>query len=190
MMRVLSFAMVGLLAIAPMAMAQEEEETPKIDTLKVGDKAPDFDLPDADKAAEGEPKKLSDFKGKKNVLLAFYPKAKTSGCTKQLCGYRDAFAEFEGVDAEVIAISIDEQDYSNEFKEEHKMPFFVLGDTDGEVIKNYGIPTRDYNGNEFAQRSVMIVDKEGVIRFVEMKYNIGKDQETVLKELAKLEKGE
>lgn len=189
MLRCLSIALVAMLAIAP-AVHAEEEEAPKLDTLKVGDKAPDFDLPDADKAPEGAPKKLSDFKGKKNVLLAFYPKAKTSGCTKQLCGYRDAADEFKGVDAEIIAISIDEQDYSNEFKEEQKMPFFVLGDTDGSVISSYGIPTKEYNGNNYAQRSVMIVDKEGVIRFVEMKYNIGKHQEVVLKELAKLEKGE
>lgn len=175
----------ALVAFAPMAIAQEEEK--KIDTLEVGDEAPDFDLPGAEDAPEDAPKKLSDFEGKKNVVLAFYPKAKTSGCTKQLCGYRDAIDEFKSRDTEVVAISIDEQDYSDEFKEEQSYQFYVLGDTEGEVVKSYGIPVKEYSGTPIAQRSIMVVDKKGIIRYVNMKYNIGKDQEPLLEALSKIQ---
>jgi len=178
-------AAVGVV-LSPAAMAQDEDATKKI---KVGDEAPDFELPENPEAGEDAPKKLSDLKGKKNVVLAFYPKAKTPGCTTQLCGYRDDFSVFESHDTEVVAISIDEQDFSNEFKQEHEMPFFVLGDSDASVVKDYGIPTKEYAGMPIAQRSIVVVDKEGIVRYIDMKYNIAKDNEPLYDAVAKLEGG-
>lgn len=183
-----------LLTMAAAAMlalpAQADEAKAEPEALKIGDTAPDFDLPGAENAPAEAPKKLSDFKGKKNVVLAFYPKAKTSGCTKQLCGYRDDFATFQSNDTEVIAISIDEQDYSDEFKQEQSYQFYVLGDTDGSVVEAYKIPKMQRGDNAYAQRSVMIVDKEGVIQYIDLEYNIGDDVEPLYAAIKKVNGGE
>lgn len=172
------------------AHAQADEAKTEAEALKVGDTAPDFDLPGADAAPADAPKKLSDFKGKKNVVLAFYPKAKTSGCTKQLCGYRDDFAMFQDNDTEVIAISIDEQAYSDEFKKEQSYQFYVLGDTDGSVVEAYKIPKMQRGDNAYAQRSIMVVDKEGVIQYIDMEYNIGDDAEPLYAAVKKVNGGD
>src|SRR5690606_30497293 len=99
----------------------EEADDPANEKLKVGDEAPDFAFPDPENPDKTV--KLSELKGKKNVVLAFYPKAFTGGCTKQLCGYRDDFSKFEAADTMVVAVSADDQDESTRFKKEHKMPF-------------------------------------------------------------------
>jgi peroxiredoxin Q/BCP len=156
-------------------------------TIAVGDSAPDFELPKPG-AAEGskETVKLSDLKGEKNVLLAFYPKAFTGGCTKQLCGYRDDFSQFESADTVVVAISTDEQAESDRFKKEHQMPFVVLGDPDHSVIDAYGIPMKDYNGQKFVQRAVVLVDKDGIVRHVDLEYSIDQDKQPLYDAIAKL----
>lgn len=156
--------------------------------LKVGEKAPDFEMP-----KPGEPEgsketiKLSDLKGQKNVVLAFYPKAFTSGCTKQLCGYRDDISKYESADTQIVAISTDKQADSDTFKKEKEMPFVVLGDEKHEVVDAYGIPMKDYGGNQYAQRSIVLIDKEGIVRYIDMEYDIENDEAPLLEAIAKLE---
>jgi peroxiredoxin Q/BCP len=178
--KVLAATILAAIICVPALGADGDEEV----KLKVGDKAPDFALPKAEGAAEDAPKRLTDFKGKQNVLLAFYPKADTPGCTKQLCGYRDDFNQFKSQDTTVIAISTDKQAASDAFKTKFEMPFTVLGDAEKKIVKAYGIPTMI--GLGLAQRSVVLIDKEGVIRFIDLKYDINKDKTVVYEQIAKL----
>ncbi|GMV99402.1 MAG: peroxiredoxin [Candidatus Hydrogenedentota bacterium] len=194
MTRVIRFGLsfMACVAVATFAWAADEkkaEEEPAV-TLKVGDKAPDFALPAKEDAPEGAPKKLSDFLGKKNVVLAFYPKADTPGCTKQLCGYRDKFETFQSGDTEIIAISIDPQEASDAFKAKFSMQFTVLGDTSGAIVKSYGVPVKQYGDNAIAQRSIFVVDKAGLVQYIDMEYNIAEDEKPLLDAIGTLGEGE
>lgn len=149
-------------------------------TLEKGDKAPGFALPEwseeereqAQEEGVELPEKLSDFRGEKNLLVAFYPRVFTGGCTAQLCGYRDEFELFVSADTDVIAISMDEQEESDRFREEYELPFYVVGDEEGAVVDAYGVPRGGEEGNEFASRSVFLVDKQGVIRYIDLEYGV------------------
>jgi peroxiredoxin Q/BCP len=176
------------------AVAVDDAAPEEAPALKVGDKAPDFALPKPkDEGAESDPdtpKKLSDYKGKKNVLLAFYPKADTPGCTKQLCGYRDDIQKLQSANTEVIAVSTDAQADSDAFREKFTMPFTVLGNPDRAIVKAYGVPIMERGENLFAQRSVFLVDKEGIVRYIDLEYDIAADKDPLyaaIKDLAKPE---
>ena len=121
----------------------------------VGDAAPEFTLP----GTSGKSYSLSDYRGKK-VVLAFYPGDFTMGCTAQLCSYRDAFTEFEGLDAVVLGISSQDVDSHERFSAKHDFPFPLLADTDKAVAKAYGIM-----GPLGPKRSVFILDTDGVVRW-------------------------
>lgn len=121
----------------------------------VGDAAPEFTLP----GTGGQSYSLRDYRGKK-VVLAFYPGDFTMGCTAQLCSYRDAFAEFEGLDAVVLGISSQDVDSHERFSAKHDFPFPLLADTDKAVAKAYGIM-----GPLGPKRSVFILDTDGVVRW-------------------------
>jgi peroxiredoxin Q/BCP len=101
--------------------------------VNVGDKAPGFELI----SDTGETVKLSDFLGRK-VILYFYPKADTSGCTKQACALRDAYAQIEAKDATVIGISPDPVSALAKFREKYELPFILLSDPEHEVASAYG----------------------------------------------------
>ena len=127
------------------------------DTAAVGSKAPNFTLP----SQSGEMVSLEDFLGKKPVVLFFYPKDDTPGCTKEVCAFRDSFEEFRKLDAEVIGISSDSVESHRRFAGKHYLPFALLSDAGGKVRKLYGVP------NTFAVfpgRVTYVVDKDGVVR--------------------------
>lgn len=187
------FLLIGAaLAIGFAAVGEQAPPENASAKVKVGDAAPDFDISAAigGEPAADAPKKLSDLKGKKNVLLAFYPKADTPGCTKQLCGYRDDIETFRSASTEVIAISVDHQSDSDAFKEKHSLPFLVLGDPERKVIEAYGVPLREFQGNRFAERSVFLIDKEGIVRFIDMKYDLTKDKTALYDAIARLDQAE
>ncbi len=102
-------------------------------TLKRGDKAPAFSLPDQD----GKVHKLGDYEGKW-ILLYFYPKDNTSGCTKEACAIRDEFPRFGGLDALVFGVSKDSVESHKRFAEKQGLPFTLLSDAETEVQKKYG----------------------------------------------------
>ena len=106
--------------------------------LTVGTKAPNFTLPDKD----GNMVSLSDFAGKK-VVLYFYPKANTPGCTKQACGYRDEYGEFAKQNAVVIGISKDSVKSHGNFAAKFELPFILLADPDLDAIQKYEMCIRD-----------------------------------------------
>lgn len=100
--------------------------------LKEGDKSPDFSLKDA----EGKVHKLSDYKGK--VVLYFYPKDDTPGCTKEACNFRDNFSEIKKK-AVILGVSPDSQESHKKFQKKYTLPFTLLADTEKEVVNKYGV---------------------------------------------------
>jgi len=128
-------------------------------SIKVGDRAPDFELV----AASGQKVRLSDFRGKKNVVLFFYPKDETPGCTVEACAFRDAYEDFIDVGAEVIGVSADSLEAHNRFADHHRLPFLLLSDPRGLVGARYDV--RKALG-VFPGRVTFLIDKEGIVRHV------------------------
>jgi peroxiredoxin Q/BCP len=125
----------------------------------VGDVAPDFTLP----GVEGTTRRdytLSEYRGHP-VVLAFYPGDFTPGCTKQLCQYRDEFAEFEGVEAVLLGISPQDLDSHERWIEKRSFPFPLLADTERKVVDAYGV--RGF-GPIPVKRSTFVIDGDGMIR--------------------------
>jgi thioredoxin-dependent peroxiredoxin len=128
--------------------------------VEVGDVAPDFTLP----SQTGEEVSLSDFLGKKRaIVLFFYPKDDTPGCTKEACSFRDGYEQFEKLKAEVIGISSDSVSSHQRFAQRHGLPFVLLSDEGGEVRKLYGVPN---TLGLFPGRVTYVIDEEGVVRHV------------------------
>jgi peroxiredoxin Q/BCP len=176
-----ALAMAGMLLVGGAGRAEDAAK------LKVGDAAPDFTIPEGvAKDQIGEAKTLSDLKGK-NVVLAFYPKAFTPGCTTQLCGYRDDFASFKDANTVVIAISVDEQAESNRFKTEKELPFAVVGDPKHAIINKYGVELMKRGEFEYAKRTTFLVGKDGKIAYIDWDYDFAKGKEPLLKAIKALE---
>ena len=127
--------------------------------IEAGQPAPDFDLPDA----EGKRIRLADFRGKKAVVLYFYPKDDTPGCTKEACSFRDSYEDFQDAGAEVIGVSSDSASSHAKFAKRHKLPFTLLSDAKGEVRKKYGVPS---TMGLMPGRVTYVIDKRGVVRHV------------------------
>lgn len=150
--------------------------------LSEGDKAPDFALPDQN----GDEVKLSDLRGE-TVVLYFYPKANTSGCTTQACGVRDRRADYEAAGARVIGVSPDEVKDVDKFAGKYDLDFTLLADADHAVAEKYGtwveksMYGRKYMG---VQRATFIVDPKGKIAKVFPKVSPKKHDELVLKALS------
>jgi thioredoxin-dependent peroxiredoxin len=128
------------------------------DRVRVGAKAPDFALP----SQSGETVRLKDFLGKP-VVLFFYPKDNTLGCTKEVCAFRDDFDEFGVLDAEVIGISSDSVESHRAFVQQHDLPFALLSDEGGRVRKLYGVPK---TLGLLPGRVTYVIDEQGVVRRV------------------------
>ena len=124
--------------------------------LKAGDKAPDFTLPDT----EGKPVTLSKLLEQGPVILAFYPKAFTPGCTKQNSNFRDKYAEVEKKGAQVLGISVDDVATQKKFKAEYKLPYPLLSDAGGKVADRYTgtMPVVGY-----ASRSNVVIGQDGTV---------------------------
>ena len=133
--------------------------------LKPGETAPDFSLPDADmKMVE-----LSDFKGKQNVVLYFYPKDDTSGCTLEAIDFSDMEEDFAALDTVVLGVSKDDCASHASFRDKHGLTVQLLADIDGEICENYGVwQEKETEGikNMGIVRSTFIIDKSGIIRHV------------------------
>jgi peroxiredoxin Q/BCP len=104
--------------------------------IQIGDNCPDFQLPDA----SGKMINMTDFIGKKKMVIYFYPKDDTPGCTKEACSFRDSYEDFKEFDCEVIGISSDSEEKHSSFATKHKLPFILLADTDKKVRKLFGVP--------------------------------------------------
>jgi thioredoxin-dependent peroxiredoxin len=125
-------------------------------TLRTGDKAPDFTLPDQ----AGRQVSLSDYLGDKVVVLYFYPKDNTRGCTAEACAFRDGYESFTDAGAEVIGVSSDSVDSHEKFAGKHELPFVLLADEDKAVRKQYGASSLGV----VPGRVTFVIGKDGVIR--------------------------
>ena len=131
--------------------------------LKEGDKAPDFTLP----AFGGKSLSLSCCKGEKNVVLYFYPKDDTPGCTKEACFFRDLQAEFEDAGAVILGVSVDSLASHEKFAKKNNLLFPLLSDENQEVVQAYGVwKEKSMYGKKFmgTERTTFVIDKEGIIR--------------------------
>jgi peroxiredoxin Q/BCP len=129
------------------------------DNVRIGSKAPDFTLP----SQTGEMVNLADFLDRKPVVLYFYPKDDTLGCTREACAFRDDYEEFSKLDAEVIGVSSDSVESHRSFAGRHHLPFTLLSDEGGKVRKLYGVAN---TLGLFPGRVTYVLDEQGVIRRV------------------------
>jgi peroxiredoxin Q/BCP len=149
---------------------------------KVGEKAPDFTLP----SQMGDNVTLSEYQGKKNVVLYFYPKDETRGCTREACEFRDRYDIFTRLGAEVLGVSSDTLESHKSFATHHGLPFLLLSDKDGKVRKLYGVPSTI---GIIPGRVTFIIDTKGVVRHVfNSQFQPEKHIEEALKVLKELEK--
>ncbi len=127
--------------------------------VKVGDRAPDFTLP----SQMGDNVTLSEFFGKKNVVLYFYPKDESPGCTTEACSFRDNYQELTSLGAEVLGVSGQSIASHKSFVTHYGLPFILLSDDDNKVRKLYGVPA---SMGIIPGRVTYIIDKKGVVRHI------------------------
>ena len=152
---------------------------------EVGDVAPDFET----QTDTGEPIKLSDFRGE-TIVLYFYPKADTPGCTKQACAYRDNYDAFAERGVKVLGISYDTVEEQAAFKQKFALPFTLLADPDAAIAEQYGLwreRTFERNGKSrtvhFVERSTLIIDADGKVKFSARGVDPTTDTQAVLDKL-------
>ncbi|MEK7250305.1 MAG: peroxiredoxin [Bacteroidota bacterium] len=154
--------------------------------LKEGDTAPNF----TSQLCTGETVSLSDYRGKNNVVLFFYPKDFTPGCTKEVCSFRDNYGEVKKYDAVLLGVSYENQSSHQSFIAKHHLPFPLISDLDKSISKAYGTATRFGGLIPGAKRVTYVIDKQGVIRSVlHHEVLIGKHLDGVMEALRKLEGG-
>ncbi|MGX1023532.1 thioredoxin-dependent thiol peroxidase [Psychroflexus sp. MBR-150] len=147
-------------------------------TLKAGDNAPNFSAKDQD----GNVHKLEDYKGKKLVVF-FYPKASTPGCTAEACNLRDNWNSFQAKGYEILGVSADSPKRQQNFKAKYDLPFPLLADEDKSVIEAFGVwGPKKFMGKEYEgiHRTTFIIDEEGKIEEVISKVNTKAHAEQIL----------
>ena len=149
--------------------------------IQVGDTAPDFTLP----SQSGEEVRLRDRVGERVVVLYFYPKDNTSGCTAEACAFRDSYETFTDAGAEVIGVSSDSAGKHAAFADQHNLPFTLLSDKGGRVRKSYGVPSVL---GVIPGRVTYVIDRTGTVRLVfSSMTNIGQHVNDALETVRKLQ---
>jgi peroxiredoxin Q/BCP len=146
--------------------------------LTVGSKAPEFTTTNQD----GQPLSLSDFRGKK-VILYFYPKDNTSGCTKEACAFRDHFARFKERHVEILGVSVDDVKSHRAFAQKYNLPFPLLADTDKRIVQAYGVwGEKSLYGKKYmgTSRVTYLIAEDGTIAAVFPKVKPEKHAEEIL----------
>ena len=153
--------------------------------LEEGKPAPDFSLP----STEGKDVSLSQFIGKKNVVLYFYPKDDTPGCTKEACDFRDSIKKFATSDTVIFGVSADSIKSHDKFRQKYNLPFPLLSDEGKEVIKKYGVwAEKSMYGKKYMgiERTTVVIDKQGKVRRVFPKVKVDGHSGEVLETLKSL----
>ena len=146
--------------------------------LKEGDQAPDFAARDTD----GNEVKLADLRGRK-VVLYFYPKDDTPGCTKQACSIRDSYSEFQERGIKVLGVSLDDAASHRKFTDKYELPFTLLADTEHQLADAYGVyGEKQFMGKKYmgVDRKTFLIDEQGRIRKVFDKVNVDEHADEVL----------
>lgn len=123
--------------------------------IKENDLSPDFSAKDE----QGNIVNLKDFKGKKNVILYFYPKDDTPGCTIEACNFRDDFSQYQSRNTQVLGISFDDEKSHQAFKSKFQLPFPLIIDSDKKIARSYGV-----EGDQYPNRDTIVIDKNGKIK--------------------------
>jgi peroxiredoxin Q/BCP len=126
---------------------------------KVGDPAPRFRLPSGNDSYVS----LDDFLGKKNLVLYFYPKDQSGGCTREACRFRDSYSAFAELDAAIVGISPDSLDSHEKFAKQEHLPFPLLSDSDSSMRRAYGVKS---TLGLISGRTTFVIDKQGIIRHI------------------------
>lgn len=153
--------------------------------LKEGSIAPDFSLPSSD----GTEFRLSDFKGEKNIILYFYPKDNTPGCSKEASDFRDQIRKFRSADAEIFGVSFDSLDSHQKFSGKYKLPFQLLSDVDKAVARKYGVfKKKNMYGRSFMgiERATFVIGKDQKIKKIFRKVKVEGHSAEVLSVLAEI----
>jgi peroxiredoxin Q/BCP len=146
-----------------------------------GKKAPSFKLKDKD----GKEISLSDFKGK-NVVLYFYPKDNTSGCTAEACNFRDEFPKFSNLNAVIIGISPDSSESHKKFADKYELPFILLSDPEKKVLEAYGVwKEKSMYGRKYmgVERTTFVIDADGKIKKIFNKVKVQGHNKEVMEAL-------
>jgi peroxiredoxin Q/BCP len=149
--------------------------------LKEGSKAPTFKL----KNQNGETVSLGDYQGKR-VVLYFYPKDDTSGCTKEACSFRDVFPKFGKLNAEILGVSADSVESHKKFAQKYKLPFTLLSDESKKMIEKYGVwKEKSMYGRKYMgiERTTFIIDENGIIKKIFPKVKVTEHDKEVLEVL-------
>jgi len=152
--------------------------------LNVGDKAPSFKLKNQDAKVIS----LADLKGKP-IILYFYPKDDTPGCTKEACNFRDEFPKFGKMNAEIIGVSIDSVESHKKFADKYKLPFNLLADEKKEVVEKYGVwKEKNMYGKKYMgiERTTFIINTEGKISKIFPKVKVEEHNKEVMEALKEL----
>jgi peroxiredoxin Q/BCP len=153
-------------------------------SVNEGDKAPDFEVPgDGDSTIS-----LKQFKGQP-VVLYFYPKDSTPGCTKEACAFRDLTPDFEKIDAVIVGVSKDSVKRHDNFKTKNELPFALASDAESDVCERYGVwVEKSMYGRKFMgiERATFLIDAKGVVRRVWRKVKVGGHADEVLEALKQL----
>ena len=147
--------------------------------LQTGQQAPEFTLP----ASTGGEISLADFRGQQQVVLYFYPKDMTPGCTVEACSFRDTQADFAEAGAAILGVSADDLDSHAKFTEKHELNFPLLSDAGGQVAQTYGVWKEKGTGDQThmgMERTTFLIDKEGVIRRIWPQVKVDEHAEEVL----------
>lgn len=155
--------------------------------LKPGDDAPLFILPSSD----GKKVDLTSYRGKSHVILYFYPKDDTPGCTKEACAFRDSFAELKKAKAVILGVSLDPLASHQKFVEKYTLPFLLLSDTDAAVSKAYGVyKLKNMYGRKFwgIERSTFLIDPKGKVTHLFRRVKVDAHLDEVLSALKELKR--
>lgn len=152
--------------------------------VEVGKKAPAISLKDS----FGTKRTLKEFLGK-NVILYFYPKDETPGCTTEACDFRDSFLQYENLDAVIIGVSPDSVESHKKFMEHHNLPFILLSDEEKEVIEKYGVwKEKSMYGKKYmgVERTTFLIDAKGTLRKIYEKVKVPGHVEQVYNDLKEI----
>jgi thioredoxin-dependent peroxiredoxin len=146
--------------------------------VAVGKPAPDF----TGATYDGKTVGLASLRGKP-VVLYFYPKDETAGCTKEACSFRDAWGDLAATHATLIGVSMDNAESHKEFVEHWKLPFILISDTDGSIAARYGVPLRSHGDASVEARQTFVIGPDGVIKKIYREVDVSKHAAEVLADL-------
>jgi peroxiredoxin Q/BCP len=165
-------------AVPEPAVVASAAASPAPADVEVGKPAPEFSATTYD----GKVVALSSFRGKP-VVVYFYPKDETAGCTKEACSFRDAWEDLAATRAVLIGVSMDNAESHKEFVEHWKLPFVLVSDPDGAIAAKFGVPLKQHGDASFEARQTFVIGPDGVVRKIYREVDVTKHAAEVLADL-------